>query len=321
MGSTRPPDWSFAARAAYFGDQLCSFCDHRNPAGARFCNDCASPLQLKPCKRCDAVNHASATACYRCGANYPAPQKPDPVLAGRASDPETFVKSVAVAATLADSKSAPTTARIGWRSLRVGQLVLAAIVTVLVASAYGVYRIGAVTPDVKGAPSQSNVAREHDAPAATNVAREHDASTATAPAPVAVASAPQPERSAIFEPPLSGVNPEASDRAESYMSAPAPATKPASARGRPGSERPAAAGAAPPVMHGVAVARVGARVSQTERALHPVSLKMMNVSMARCTGSLIARFVCEQRVRQRFCGGHWGEIPACSSGAAIEHRR
>src|SRR5690348_9423062 len=73
MGSPCPPHWTFAARAAYFGDRMCAFCDHRNPHDARFCNDCASPLHLKPCKACDAVNADTAMRCHQCGAAYAPP--------------------------------------------------------------------------------------------------------------------------------------------------------------------------------------------------------------------------------------------------------
>ena len=51
----------------------CLFCGHDNPAGAKFCNNCAEPLRLKPCERCDAINDASATNCRECGAEFPAP--------------------------------------------------------------------------------------------------------------------------------------------------------------------------------------------------------------------------------------------------------
>ena len=45
----------------------CRFCDHDNPGGARFCNACGSPLHLKPCPRCEAVNDTAAAQCYECG--------------------------------------------------------------------------------------------------------------------------------------------------------------------------------------------------------------------------------------------------------------
>src|SRR6476660_7329829 len=71
MGSPCTPHWTFAARAAYFGDQPCPFCDPRNLAGAKFCNDCAAPLHLKPYNECDAVNYQAATNCYKCGSACP----------------------------------------------------------------------------------------------------------------------------------------------------------------------------------------------------------------------------------------------------------
>jgi Double zinc ribbon len=47
----------------------CPFCTHANPAGAKFCNECGSPLHLAPCRHCDAVNHVDDVQCYRCGAS------------------------------------------------------------------------------------------------------------------------------------------------------------------------------------------------------------------------------------------------------------
>lgn len=56
----------------------CSFCEHANPLAAKFCNECGSPLNLKPCPQCDSVNGATSKACYMCGAFFPL----------RGSDPE-----------------------------------------------------------------------------------------------------------------------------------------------------------------------------------------------------------------------------------------
>lgn len=49
----------------------CLFCDQRNPAGAKFCNECGTPLHFKPCPQCDGINGRFATGCYRCGAAFP----------------------------------------------------------------------------------------------------------------------------------------------------------------------------------------------------------------------------------------------------------
>jgi ribosomal protein L40E len=46
----------------------CLFCAHKNPPGAKFCNECGSPLHLAPCKQCDAINSLNETHCYQCGA-------------------------------------------------------------------------------------------------------------------------------------------------------------------------------------------------------------------------------------------------------------
>jgi hypothetical protein len=45
----------------------------------------------------------------------------------------------------------------------------------------------------------------------------------------------------------------------------------------------------------------------------------MQASLARCGGDLIARIACDQRVRRRFCAGHWGEAPECPRGIANDH--
>jgi ribosomal protein L40E len=50
----------------------CLFCNHANPPGAKFCNDCGSPLHLKLCKQCEAVNGQVAKNCYKCGTELPA---------------------------------------------------------------------------------------------------------------------------------------------------------------------------------------------------------------------------------------------------------
>jgi len=50
----------------------CLFCNHANPPGAKFCNDCGSPLHLKLCKQCEAVNGQVAKNCYKCGTEFPA---------------------------------------------------------------------------------------------------------------------------------------------------------------------------------------------------------------------------------------------------------
>ena len=56
----------------------CSFCHHVNPPGAKFCNECGSPLRLMPCLECDALNEVGSATCHQCGAP----------LASRAASPK-----------------------------------------------------------------------------------------------------------------------------------------------------------------------------------------------------------------------------------------
>ena len=54
----------------------CPFCEHKNPVGAKFCNECGSPLSLAPCQRCGAINNLMDADCQRCGAPLPRPRAP-----------------------------------------------------------------------------------------------------------------------------------------------------------------------------------------------------------------------------------------------------
>jgi cytoskeletal protein RodZ len=51
----------------------CSFCQHENVPGARFCAECGSPLHLKVCPnpQCGKVSDVDATRCENCGTPFP----------------------------------------------------------------------------------------------------------------------------------------------------------------------------------------------------------------------------------------------------------
>jgi len=65
-----------------------------------------------------------------------------------------------------------------------------------------------------------------------------------------------------------------------------------------------------------AIAAVGAPNADTRKARHPDPWEAMNVSLSHCSGDLIDRIVCDQRVRRHFCEGRWGEAPECGSSIA-----
>lgn len=69
----------------------CPFCERENPEDAKFCNACGSPLHLKPCQQCGAVDDVRAQACYKCGAPFPAriPKLRPEVPPDQVSDPNS----------------------------------------------------------------------------------------------------------------------------------------------------------------------------------------------------------------------------------------
>ncbi len=330
MDSPSPAPWTYAARAAYFGDRVCPFCDHHNPAGAKFCNDCGSPLHLKPCNRCGAVNHQAATNCYKCGAECPASfttPKATPVLpaADVNTPPSATPGDGGVAATVTQPPLAAGAFRQGWR--------LAGVATILIAGAYAAYRINAATPDVMEVAWQPIGTGEHHAPTVASVVS------------VAVALKPVAETTAALEAPIPSANLEAPKRASTRQRPepvpatkhtstrqrpepvpatkhtstrqrpePVPATKHTSTHQRPAPEVLASVDAAPPAAQTRAAAPVG--VAEPRKARQPDRWEAMHVSLTSCGGDLIARIVCDQRVRRRFCEGHWGEVPECASGVA-----
>jgi hypothetical protein len=59
--------------------QVCPVCEHRNPRGSRFCNECGSPLQLRFCPACHAAEDVMSLVCRSCGEKLP----PLPFLEGK----------------------------------------------------------------------------------------------------------------------------------------------------------------------------------------------------------------------------------------------
>jgi Double zinc ribbon len=64
----------------------CHFCGHDNPGGSRFCNYCGSPLHLKACPQCEAVNDRAADHCSQCQAAFGLEAPPMAATAGPAGD-------------------------------------------------------------------------------------------------------------------------------------------------------------------------------------------------------------------------------------------
>jgi len=189
-------------------------------------------------------------------------------------------------------------------------------------AAYGMYRVNVATPDAIGDASQSVVAAENDetaakpaAPAAPESKRVEPAATESPSAPIPEINVETPKVESLIQSPAPA---PASKRASAHSrTAPVPVTKRASAH--PRGERKALAGTSPPTAHSGTTARVRPRVMQASKAVPRDRWQLMHVSLAQCGGDLIFRIVCDQRVRRRFCEGHWGRAPECASGVVNEH--
>lgn len=303
MASQPPEPWTFAARAAFFGDRVCAFCGHHNPAAARFCNDCAAPLHLRPCKQCDAINDHAARYCHNCGAAFPAlVGAPVASRAVPAADASQF-DDAGVPASAEPLALLPAVSRARPRSIRPGRLLLAAIAGILVAGAYATYRMQAVTGEPAKVAMQPTDAPRHTAPEPRYVAPETAQAAVAelddgAPAEISVSTGADTAQYASPRPPVPAVKrPGARQRA-----APAQTAIDATPRvGRASSATPVA----------VAVAKMHEPAGADR-------WQAMHASLARCSGDLIARIVCEQRVRRHFCEGHWGKALECA-GLTNDH--
>ena len=174
------------------------------------------------------------------------------------------------------------------------RLALPVIATLLIASAYAAHRFKSAKSDVKEVAGQAIEIGEYIAPSAEPAA------------PLAAESRPvELETTAELQAPTPTPNAEAPKRA--------------SARQRPVPETHAQVGAIPPVTHRPAASSLGTPVASAAKARQPDPWHAMQASLARCSGDLLDRILCDQRVRQSFCDGHWGETPECANGVANDH--
>jgi hypothetical protein len=160
-------------------------------------------------------------------------------------------------------------------------------------------------------------------PAATSATDTSTTQDATAPAASPPMIAPGPATGAESSkavpaaptgvPPLPGRPPTAAEpiKADSGQ------TKAPSKAAPPGSEAPSKV-ASPP----------GAPTSPPSKALAkapaaapaPDRWQMMAEAMAQCSpAQFFSRLACEQRTRNRYCEGYWGQVPQCPSAPTKDH--
>ena len=215
--------------------------------------------------------------------------------------------------------------RAACRRLATREFVLGAIPILLIVGIYAAYSTGPATPDPAVVASQSINAQEN-------------APTATSAAPGAGESEPvEPERIAALRASIPTINPAVPNATRVPVESkpvepeiipplrgPIATTNPAAPKRASALQRPVPAVRAPvaataSVKHSLAGKRVDGAVAKLRTAPQPHPWQAMHVSLTRCNGDLIARIVCELRVRGQFCAGHWGEAPECASGIINDH--
>jgi len=78
----------------------CPSCDHANPAGSHFCNQCGMPVHFETCGQCEAINHRGAASCHKCGCVRPGSE-----IASTSTAPALVATRSTQAAPLLDSNT------------------------------------------------------------------------------------------------------------------------------------------------------------------------------------------------------------------------
>ena len=174
-----------------------------------------------------------------------------------------------------------------------------------------------VTSEPGAAREASTLATNVEAPIpGTDVEASIPATNLEAGIPGANVEAPMPAshvqaRMGNVAAPVASSNVPSKHASARQRPSPAPATKHASAGQR---KQAVVAHRATPTT--IVAARKATLLAQNHRAQRAEPWQAMHVSLAQCDGHLMARIACDQRVRRRFCEGHWGNSPECASGIA-----
>jgi len=205
-----------------------------------------------------------------------------------------------------------------------------ALLIVLGAAGYFGYRMlsgeGKETVAVVEPPKPAEAPPPPVAPAMDKPATQDAASTAAPPAsPPTAATGVEPSRTVAPAPtgvPLPGRPPTAAEGTKTdsgQMKAAPPKAPPKGAP--PGAETPSKAAppqkvAPSPVAPSPAPSKAAAKAS----ASGPDRWQVMAEAMAQCAQApFFSRIACEQRTRNRYCEGYWGQVAQCPSAPTKDH--
>ena len=325
----------------------CTSCGAENPGGARYCIQCGAEQALPTpiAAVAAAVSGQRGRASVARAANAAQAELPDDRDAEAAPRPNVVVatsmggpRNTAVRQGRAHTDAAlaqPAYARGPSNGHLAAFLIVLAFA--IAAVAFGAWKMlgGEFRPDTR-IPGTDQSVMSSFPPEATPSRRQP--SSAPAPAPTAPAAAPAPPSAAPSPPSEAALASEAARASENkageagaatataptqpieIRSLPAkPAPRPAHRRAAPEKAQPtpqapaAEAPATPPAPAPQVAAAPTLPAPVVDRWTR------MTDELSRCTREdFIARVICDQRVRFRYCNGYWGRVPQCPGNPAPE---
>ena len=315
----------------------CASCAAENPAGARFCIQCGAeqalptPIAAVAAAVSGQRGHAAvARAANAAQADLPHEHETDP--RPRAS--------VVAAASMREARSAAERRGGGVPNPALAQPAYAQgpshgrLATFLIVLAFAVAAValgafkmlgGELRPDTRAPGPDRSVMSSFPPEATPNPRRSTDSQSLEASAPASPAAAAQSPAAAAPQTPSVSEN-KANETAAAasggatqpieIRSLPAkPATRPVHRRAAPDKAPPPAPPAEP------SAPAPAPEVAAAAAPPSPVVDRWTRMAdeLSRCTREdFIARVICDQRVRFRYCGGYWGKVPQCPGSPAPE---
>jgi len=268
----------------------CLICGRASLPGAKLCADCSSAR--KRAFAATVTQPLLAAASARTGTRLLKPSQSVAATARRSAERALMAK-------VTPPSSPPIDEPHGRRSVWLIALVVAALVVTATFAA----RRSFVAPR-----AEPPVATEQSAPAA--------------PEPVAAAR-PQPAATFTAKPGLAAPIADPAEKPSVTQEAAPPAKADAAKRSAARSRILPAEVAPPPTEPAPVVQTLAAAPAPPPAAPREAPRvdpwQAMSESLARCTGGLFDRIVCDQRVRAQYCDGQWGQVPQCPSRVPNDH--
>jgi len=315
----------------------CASCAAENPAGARFCVQCGAeqalptPIAAVAAAVSGQRGHAAiARAANAAQADLPHEHEPEPERRTRAS--------VIAAASVREARGTPERRARAQPAATLAQpayaqgpanghlaAFLIALAFAIAAVAFGAWKmLGGELPSGNRVPGPDQSVMSSFPPEATPSPRRPIGSASPVPAPPSDASASPSPPAATPE------APRASEDKAGATGAAASATQPIEIRSLPAKPAPrpahrrtapekAQSAAQPPAVQAPAAPVRAPEVAAAPAAPVVDRWTRMADELSRCTREdFIARVICDQRVRFRYCGNYWGKVPQCPGSPAPE---